>query len=342
MLFNTLANLRVLIALDPPRAQAMLDRLIAFLRATLEASRAGTHTLADEFARIDDYLALMAVRMGPRLQCSSTCRPSWQRCRCRRCCCSRWWKTASATAWSRRSRAGASSSAPGATAHACCWSVHDNGVGLPDSRATPRGFRPGAGARTPGHPLRRCAPGWNCARPSPAAPSPRVVPAAGRHEHHARADRRRRTAAGRRAARRPGSACGRPAGRGHGGRRRQRGGAGAGAAARGVLPRHPHARPERAGSGAGTGRGLARGRSPFRCWCSSPPTTSTRCRPSSGRRWTTCSSRWTTRGWRSACSGCRRCWPAVPPHRRWPRRWSNCAHCLARRGWRGRRHPGWP
>ena len=67
MLFNTLANLRVLITLDPPRAQAMLDRLIAFLRATLAASRAGTHTLADEFARLDDYLALMAVRMGPRL-----------------------------------------------------------------------------------------------------------------------------------------------------------------------------------------------------------------------------------------------------------------------------------
>jgi len=67
MLFNTLANLRVLIGSDPARAQAMLDRLIAFLRATLAASRSGTHSLADEFARIDDYLALMAVRMGPRL-----------------------------------------------------------------------------------------------------------------------------------------------------------------------------------------------------------------------------------------------------------------------------------
>jgi len=75
MLFNTLANLRVLIALDPPRAQAMLDRLIAFLRCTLEASRAGTHTLAAEFARIDDYLALMAVRMGPRLSVKSTLPP---------------------------------------------------------------------------------------------------------------------------------------------------------------------------------------------------------------------------------------------------------------------------
>ena len=72
MLFNTLANLRVLITLDPPRAQAMLDRLIAFLRATLQASRTGSHALADEFARLDDYLALMAVRMGPRLAIALT------------------------------------------------------------------------------------------------------------------------------------------------------------------------------------------------------------------------------------------------------------------------------
>ena len=68
MLFNTLANLRVLIGVDPARAQAMLDRLIAFLRATLAASRAPQHPLSAEFERIADYLALMAVRMGPRLQ----------------------------------------------------------------------------------------------------------------------------------------------------------------------------------------------------------------------------------------------------------------------------------
>ncbi len=68
MLFNTLANLRVLIGLDPARAQAMLDRLIAFLRATLNASRLPQHALATEFERVADYLALMDVRMGPRLQ----------------------------------------------------------------------------------------------------------------------------------------------------------------------------------------------------------------------------------------------------------------------------------
>ncbi len=58
----------MLIGLDPPRAQAMLDRLIAFLRATLDASRTGSHSLASEFARIADYLELMQIRMGERLQ----------------------------------------------------------------------------------------------------------------------------------------------------------------------------------------------------------------------------------------------------------------------------------
>ncbi len=68
MLFNTLANLRVLIGLEPARAQAMLDHLIAYLRATLKASRSAAHPLATEFERVADYLALVAVRMGPRLR----------------------------------------------------------------------------------------------------------------------------------------------------------------------------------------------------------------------------------------------------------------------------------
>ena len=67
-LFNTLANLRLLVTLDPPRAQAILDRLIGDLRATLGASRQDLHPLADEFTMFDDYLALMSMRMGPRLQ----------------------------------------------------------------------------------------------------------------------------------------------------------------------------------------------------------------------------------------------------------------------------------
>ena len=67
MLFNTLANLRALIGTDPARATVMLDHLIDYLRATLSASRAIRHSLADEFDRLQDYLALMQVRMGSRL-----------------------------------------------------------------------------------------------------------------------------------------------------------------------------------------------------------------------------------------------------------------------------------
>lgn len=69
MLFNVLANLRALMGVDPARAQAMLDHLDGYLRSTLMASRTpdSQHTLAQEMARIEDYLALMAIRMGPRL-----------------------------------------------------------------------------------------------------------------------------------------------------------------------------------------------------------------------------------------------------------------------------------
>ncbi|MES2633562.1 MAG: histidine kinase [Pseudomonadota bacterium] len=67
MLFNTLANLRALISVDPERAQTMLDHMIAYLRATLDASRTTTHSLQSEFDRLRDYLELMAIRMGPRL-----------------------------------------------------------------------------------------------------------------------------------------------------------------------------------------------------------------------------------------------------------------------------------
>jgi two-component sensor histidine kinase len=67
MLFNTLANLRVLIQQDPDRAVQMLDQLNDFLRSTLAASRASEHSLQAEFDRLRDYLALMQIRMGARL-----------------------------------------------------------------------------------------------------------------------------------------------------------------------------------------------------------------------------------------------------------------------------------
>jgi len=67
MLFNTLANLQGLIAIDPDRAGEMLDQLIQYLRATLSVSRTESTTLEQEFAAMDAYLGLMGVRMGERL-----------------------------------------------------------------------------------------------------------------------------------------------------------------------------------------------------------------------------------------------------------------------------------
>ena len=66
-LFNTLANLQALIAVDPARAQGMLSHLDGYLRATLATTRNEWDTLAEEFALLKAYLEILAIRMGPRL-----------------------------------------------------------------------------------------------------------------------------------------------------------------------------------------------------------------------------------------------------------------------------------
>ncbi|MFZ6688330.1 sensor histidine kinase [Undibacterium sp. SXout11W] len=68
MLFNTLANLQGLIAIDTDRAQHMLAQLIVYLRATLSSSRAENISLKQEFILIQAYLDLLAIRMGKRLR----------------------------------------------------------------------------------------------------------------------------------------------------------------------------------------------------------------------------------------------------------------------------------
>ena len=75
MLFNTLAHLRALVQMDTTRALTMLDYLDDYLRASLRATRQPWHTLAQEFARLADYLNLMAIRMGPRLRFELTLPP---------------------------------------------------------------------------------------------------------------------------------------------------------------------------------------------------------------------------------------------------------------------------
>lgn len=67
MLFNTLANLQGLIAIDPARAQYMLEQLIRYLRASLNSSRNEKTTLKHEFDLLAAYLELLSIRMGKRL-----------------------------------------------------------------------------------------------------------------------------------------------------------------------------------------------------------------------------------------------------------------------------------
>ena len=66
-LFNTLANLQALIAIDPSRAQTMLGHLDTYLRATLARTRSEQGTLAQEFALLRGYLEIISIRMGSRL-----------------------------------------------------------------------------------------------------------------------------------------------------------------------------------------------------------------------------------------------------------------------------------
>ncbi len=66
-LFNTLANVVSLIETAPARATEMLEHFIAYLRASLAASRATQGTVAQEAALLRNYLELLKIRMGARL-----------------------------------------------------------------------------------------------------------------------------------------------------------------------------------------------------------------------------------------------------------------------------------
>lgn len=69
-LFNTLASVRALVRQDPSQAEATLDALVAFLRATIPRLRDDHGLLSTLGQQLDicaSYLALMQVRMGGRL-----------------------------------------------------------------------------------------------------------------------------------------------------------------------------------------------------------------------------------------------------------------------------------
>lgn len=62
-IYNTLANLRQLVRLDPPRALQMLDHLIRYFKLTLPSFRAERLPLPDELDLARAYLELLRERM---------------------------------------------------------------------------------------------------------------------------------------------------------------------------------------------------------------------------------------------------------------------------------------
>lgn len=66
-LFNTLANVIGLMERDPPRAKAMLESFVDYLRSSLGSLRHEAHTLGDELALVEAYLQVIGMRMDDRL-----------------------------------------------------------------------------------------------------------------------------------------------------------------------------------------------------------------------------------------------------------------------------------
>ena len=66
-LFNTLANVQVLVENGSPRAAPVLGSLIAYLRAAMPQLQQGAPTLGQEEALVRSYLELMQMRMPDRL-----------------------------------------------------------------------------------------------------------------------------------------------------------------------------------------------------------------------------------------------------------------------------------
>ena len=74
-LFNTLANVSVLIDQDSAKAREMLNRLTELLRATLRSSRRQYTSLDQETEMLSAYLEIQKIRLGSRLDYKIECEP---------------------------------------------------------------------------------------------------------------------------------------------------------------------------------------------------------------------------------------------------------------------------
>jgi sensor histidine kinase YesM len=69
-LYNSLAHVTTLIDQDPAKAKLMVERLIALLRSNVEGSRDNVSTLGRELSGVENYLGILKIRMGARLEFS--------------------------------------------------------------------------------------------------------------------------------------------------------------------------------------------------------------------------------------------------------------------------------
>src|SRR5260370_21250259 len=67
-LFNTLNSISSLIAVNPPRAEQILGRLAALLRASLDSSNQPLIPLRQELAMVESYIDIERVRFGAKLR----------------------------------------------------------------------------------------------------------------------------------------------------------------------------------------------------------------------------------------------------------------------------------
>lgn len=81
-LFNTLANVRALVNTGSPRAPAVLDSLIDYLRAAVPRLDEPASTLAHEVQLVRAYLELMQMRLPDRLQFTLAIDPAALALRC--------------------------------------------------------------------------------------------------------------------------------------------------------------------------------------------------------------------------------------------------------------------
>jgi signal transduction histidine kinase len=75
-LFNTLANVRMLVDVGSPKAAQVLDRLIAYLHAAVPRLQRARSTLGEELDLVRAYLDVMQLRMPDRLAVSVQADPA--------------------------------------------------------------------------------------------------------------------------------------------------------------------------------------------------------------------------------------------------------------------------